>query len=45
MKGALVNTVWNRGPARSKYSFIKRMTLVDATGRHSNSVDVKITCH
>lgn len=45
IKGAFVTTVWNCGPARSKYWWIKRMTLVDTTGRHSNSVDVKITCH
>ena len=45
IKGALVNTAWNCGRARSKYWLVKRMTLVDATGRHSNSVDVKITCH
>jgi hypothetical protein len=45
IKGAFVNTAWNCGPARSKYWFIKRMTLVDAMGRHSNSVDVRIACH
>ena len=45
VKGAIANTPWHCGEARSKYSFVKRITLVDAAGRLSNSVDATINCH
>jgi hypothetical protein len=44
-KGAIANARFNCGMAHNKYSFVKRITHVDAGGNRSNSFDVTISCH
>jgi hypothetical protein len=44
-RGAIVNARYNCGASGDKYSFVKRITIADADGNQSNSVDVTIRCH